>query len=169
MPVSSLSSLPPSLPLLSLMPRRSRPPRRRNIWRSELNFLSQTSALLTINLAPVCHLSLYTCEKRVCLVCNTGLIEDEFHFVMVCNTLNQERNKLLYHITQTDPSFMQLYPFDKLLYILMNETCSQNLIAKCLYKIRSSHSFIYTVTYKPCHGWAPYHYMSCHSNKNLID
>ena len=90
-------------------------------------------------------------EKRVCLVCNTGLIEDEFLFVMVCNTLNQERNKLLYHITQTDPSFMQLHPFDKLLYILMNETCSQNysynnlciynLNAKCLYKmfkIRSS-------------------------------
>ena len=68
-------------------------------------------------------------EKRVCLVCNTGLIEDEFHFVMVCNMLNQKRNKLLYHIMQTDPSFMQLHPFDKLLYILMNETCSQNLIA----------------------------------------
>ena len=49
--------------------------------------------------------------------------------------------KGLYHITQTDPSFMQLHPFAKLLYILMNETCSQNLIAKCLYKmfkIRSS-------------------------------
>ena len=25
-------------------------------------------------------------EQRVCLVCNTGLIEDEFHLVMVCNT-----------------------------------------------------------------------------------
>ena len=80
-------------------------------------------------------------EQRVCLVCNTGLIEDEFHFVIVCNSLNQERNKLLYHITQTDPSFMQLHPFDKLLCILMNEICSQNLIDKCLYKmfkIRSS-------------------------------
>ena len=49
-------------------------------------------------------------ERRVCLVCNTDLIEDEFHFVMVCNKLNEERNKLLYHITQTDPSFIQLHP-----------------------------------------------------------
>ena len=77
-------------------------------------------------------------ERRVCLACNSNSIEDEFHFVMVCNKLEHERNKLLYHITQTDPSFMHLHPFNKFLYILNNESCCQNLIAKCLYKMYHS-------------------------------
>ena len=83
-------------------------------------------------------------ERRVCLACNSNSIEDEFHFVMVCNKLEHERNKLLYHITQTDPSFMHLHPFNKFLYILNNESCCQNLIAKCLYKMfKLRSSFLY--------------------------
>ena len=47
-------------------------------------------------------------EWRVCQVCNTDFVEDELHFVMVCNKLEHERNKLLYYITQKDLSFMHL-------------------------------------------------------------
>ena len=74
-------------------------------------------------------------ERRVCQVCNSDLVEDEFHFIMVCNKLELERNKLLYYITQKDLSFMHLNPFNKFLYILSNESYCQNLIAKSLYKM----------------------------------
>ena len=37
-----------------------------------------------------------TLERWVCQVCNSDLVENEFHFVMVCNKLEHERNKL-YH------------------------------------------------------------------------
>jgi len=50
-------------------------------------------------------------ERRVCQVCNSDLVEDEIHFVMLCNKLEHERNKLLYYITQEDPLFMHLNPF----------------------------------------------------------
>ena len=67
-------------------------------------------------------------ERRVCQGCNSDLVEDEFHFVMVCNKLKHERNKLLYYITQKDLSFMHLNPFN-------NESYCQNLIAKLLYRM----------------------------------
>ena len=39
-------------------------------------------------------------ERRVCQVCNSDLVEDEFHFDMVCNKPEHESNKLLHYITQ---------------------------------------------------------------------
>ena len=77
-------------------------------------------------------------ERRICQVCNSDLVEDEFHFVMVCNKLEHERT-ILYH--SKDLSFMHLNPFNKFLYILSNKSYCQNLIAKLLYKmfkVRSS-------------------------------
>ena len=66
-------------------------------------------------------------ERRVCQVCNSDLVEDEFHFIMVCNKHELERNKLLYYIAQKDLSFMHLNPFNKFLYILSNESYCQIL------------------------------------------
>ena len=51
-----------------------------------------------------------------------------FIFVMVCNKLEHERNKLLYYITQKNLSFMHLNPFNKFIYVLSNESYCQNLI-----------------------------------------
>ena len=90
-------------------------------------------------------------ERRVCQVRNSDLVEDEFHFVMVCKKLEHERNKLLYYITQKNLSFIHLNPFNKFLYILSNDSYCQNLIAKLLYKMFKkyvlfciSHDFSYS-------------------------
>ena len=72
-------------------------------------------------------------------------VEDEFHFVMVCNKLEHERNNLLYYITQKDLSFMHLNPFNKFLYLLKNESCYHILLAKCLYKMFTGHHYIYII------------------------
>jgi hypothetical protein len=42
-------------------------------------------------------------EERLCKVCNSGLIEDEFHFVLVCNYYVPERQRLI-------PQYCCLYP-----------------------------------------------------------
>ncbi len=84
-------------------------------------------------------------ERRVCQVCNSDFVENEFHFVMVCNKLEHERIKLLCYITQKDLSFMHLNTFNKFLYIIKyNESYCQNLITKLLYKMfKVRSSFLY--------------------------
>lgn len=84
-------------------------------------------------------------EQRICLVCNSGQIEDEFHFVITCCKLNEVRHKMFNDITIVDNAFMHLSLFDKFLYILSNESISQYHIAKYLYKmfkLRSSLLYI---------------------------
>lgn len=44
-------------------------------------------------------------EQRVCSVCNSGDVEDEFHFVMICCKLNHIRHKMLTDITLVDHTF----------------------------------------------------------------
>ena len=96
-----------------------------NVFRKLLHSLDGAATLRTL-LRVRMRSMLYTCSLQ--------------YYVHV----EHERNKLLYHITQTDPSFMHLHPFNKFLYILNNESCCQNLIAKCLYKMfKLRSSFLY--------------------------
>ena len=91
-------------------------------------------------------------EQRVCLVCNSGHVEDEFHFVIICCKLNEIRYKMFNDITLVDHAFMHLSLFDKFLYILSNESISQHHIARYLYKmfkLRSSLLYI----------WSPLNYL----------
>jgi hypothetical protein len=42
-------------------------------------------------------------EERFCKVCNSGLVEDEFHFVLVCDHYVTERQRCI-------PQYFRLYP-----------------------------------------------------------
>jgi len=41
-------------------------------------------------------------EERVCLICNNGEVEDESHFLLICNKFDQQRQILIVslHVTQ---------------------------------------------------------------------
>ena len=83
-------------------------------------------------------------EQRVCPVCNSGHVEDEFHFVICCK-LNEVRYKLFNDITLVDHAFMHLSLYDKFLYIISSESILQHHIARYFYKmfkLRSSLLYI---------------------------
>ena len=58
-------------------------------------------------------------EQRLCLLCNSGDIEDETHFLLSCNVYDQARQMLFEHIPDIH-NFNALYTDDKL-KLLLNE------------------------------------------------
>ena len=78
-------------------------------------------------------------EDRICLVCNSGEVEDEYHFLLVCSKLEQQRQILLHQIP--DPIyFSNLNPNEKLNF-LVNEPSFVKKTAKFIveaYEYRST-------------------------------
>lgn len=56
-------------------------------------------------------------EKRICNLCHNG-VEDEFHFLMKCNVLNEARNLFFKNIIDIVPSFISFSDEDKFKFIL---------------------------------------------------
>ena len=48
------------------------------------------------------------CEERLCIICNSGNIEDEFHCFMSCSAYNYLRSQLFNVISNFDSSFSSL-------------------------------------------------------------
>ncbi len=44
-------------------------------------------------------------ENRLCTLCNINLVEDEFHFVFICDLYTNERNDLLDVCNEIIPEF----------------------------------------------------------------
>ena len=80
-------------------------------------------------------------NQRVCQMCNTGAIEDEMHFVTMCNKLRQIRQNTFEKIQNICPNFNVLSTEDKFSYIMNScgtvfELCG-NLIGQ-LFAVRSN-------------------------------
>ena len=71
--------------------------------------------------------------RRTCKLCSFGEVELEFHFVMTCKALDEQRSSFFPCISCLDPSFSYLSTVNKFTYILSaNNHC--NLIGKHLFK-----------------------------------
>ena len=77
-------------------------------------------------------------EERVCLLCDSGEIEDEKHFILTCDRYTNQRQILFRHL---NPSFYPMDSSEKLQYLLTQEyrhvakyiTQSFLFRRKCLY------------------------------------
>ena len=56
-------------------------------------------------------------EERLCLICNSGEIEDESHFLLFCNKYEQLRRVLFNHIPDL-VSFLALSAIEKLIFLV---------------------------------------------------
>ena len=73
-------------------------------------------------------------HRRTCKLCSSGEVESEFHFVMTCKALDEQRSTLFQCISCLDPSFSCLSTVNKFTYILSaNSHC--NLIGKHLFNL----------------------------------
>ncbi len=60
-------------------------------------------------------------EERLCEICKNGLIEDELHFLCVCDKYDLERNEMYTRISEKYPDFIELDNIDKLIFLMKNE------------------------------------------------
>ena len=60
-------------------------------------------------------------EKRTCSLC--GILEDEYHFLIICDIYNSEREELFLKITQTGCHFVTLSNNDKFVFMLTVNSC----------------------------------------------
>ena len=59
-------------------------------------------------------------ECRLCQICNSGVCEDEFHFIMKCTKYDLQRNMLFDHITDKYPFFISLSDETKFIWLMAN-------------------------------------------------
>ncbi len=70
-------------------------------------------------------------EERTCQICNSQSIEDEFHFILICNEYNELRINLFNSIKCKVQTFEYLDNRDKFVHIMKYEW---KLIRKYLVK-----------------------------------
>ena len=61
-------------------------------------------------------------EERLCIICNLGNIEDEFHCFMSCSAYNYLRSQLFNVISNLDPIFSTLSLHQQLLYLMSSDS-----------------------------------------------
>ena len=64
--------------------------------------------------------------ERFCKLCNTGVVEDEIHFILNCPILSQSREPFLNALASQNIHFSQLSPEQKVKYLFFNETLSDS-------------------------------------------
>ena len=77
-------------------------------------------------------------RQRVCRLCGSGEVEDQFHFLIKCHTLNCIRQKLFLHCLTLSSSFIYLSDHDKCTFLLcITDNTSIHLILQ-MYHLRQS-------------------------------
>ena len=134
-------------------------------------------------------------EERLCNLCDTGQVEDEFHFLCICTNYSDLREVLYIKAARVFPAFSELDELEKFVYLLnnlqrnviiyLNEAVSRrrsSLFNSWMYSNDFHASVLYcflnvTVTYKPNRvGWfclilcvyMMYMYITCHVNKDYV-
>ena len=73
-------------------------------------------------------------DQRICPLCDSNLIEDEFHCFMVCTFYDALRSDLFIKINTIDPLFSNFPEIQKFIYMFSNgDLC--NYVAKFAYRI----------------------------------
>ena len=67
-------------------------------------------------------------EQRICLLCHNG-VEDEFHFLMLCDKLKSEREELFSNVTDIVPDFINMSKEDQFIFLLTSHDID---ICKCV-------------------------------------
>ena len=60
-------------------------------------------------------------ENRICRVCNQNCVEDEFHFLCICESYNLHRNVLFHRVTVKNADFATFSDEDKFIYLMQFE------------------------------------------------
>ena len=60
-------------------------------------------------------------NERLCNICKFDHVEDEKHFILICNKYEEERNTLFQHCSQSNDNFRNLTEDEKFTYIIKNE------------------------------------------------
>ena len=59
--------------------------------------------------------------ERICNICKMNFIEDENHFLFVCNKYDEERKILFEFCKQSNPNFANESETNKLIFLMSNE------------------------------------------------
>ena len=59
-------------------------------------------------------------EERVCTTCSNGDVEDEFHFVLVCEAYREDRNLLFEKLNVEAPNILHMTFPEKFQFLLNN-------------------------------------------------
>ena len=60
-------------------------------------------------------------EKRICKVCDTNYVEDEFHFICICTAYQVPRKMLYDNVNARSIEFIQMRDKEKFNYLFQNE------------------------------------------------
>ena len=75
-------------------------------------------------------------EDRVCTTCQGRILEDEYHFLMICNKYDDTRRSMMNAINDKCDHFKHLSDYDKFIYLLSAgcdiAAITANFIHKCL-------------------------------------
>ncbi len=117
------------------------------LWLSYLDRVKQSFASARCGTAPLRikkrKIWKHECWGMVCRICNTDVIEDEMHFLMSCNTHQQERHKLLMVVEQNIECFSSL-SWENKFVILMNEPQLCTVTARaCHNMLRNRRAILY--------------------------
>ena len=80
-------------------------------------------------------------DNRICVYCDSGEIEDEFHFVLSCEFYVDFRDILLQKCNELNNNFESLSRIEKMKYILSNKDIiiySVNYTASAFYRRKCS-------------------------------
>ena len=58
--------------------------------------------------------------ERICKLCNSGVVEDEIHFLCDCPIYSEERRNLYSKAINSNNTFENLDSFDKFVYLMGN-------------------------------------------------
>ena len=67
-------------------------------------------------------------EQRICKTCDLSLVEDEFHFLMICAKFSNLRNSLFQDVNNINPNFSASMDADKLIIWLMSQEDEQIIL-----------------------------------------
>ena len=80
-------------------------------------------------------------EDRMCLICNEDYIEDEFHFLCVCERYSFYRNALFTKVLDKNHEFGALSMEDKFIYLLRYENREVAKYLEYAYNMRKTHIY----------------------------
>ena len=73
--------------------------------------------------------------NRICQMCNSGVVEDEIHFLCECNNYSEYRSSLFSGAEETESNFLCKDSLDKFVYLMSNHKKSVvTFLTKAVYK-----------------------------------
>ena len=60
-------------------------------------------------------------EQIICKICDLRLVEDEFHFLMICPKFSNPRNNLFQDVNNINPNFSASMDADKFVWLMSQE------------------------------------------------